>query len=82
MLDARQREPIPPALTRNDETCNVRPTPPRFRCFQSGDGIRASQHPALQSLHALFHRRHNMHADGLASVNPHWTDEKLYQEAR
>ena len=82
MPDARRREVIPPATPRPDATCNMRPTAPRFRCFLSGDGIRASQHPALQSLHALFVRRHNQHADALAQVNPHWTDEQLYQGAR
>ncbi|CAG2106611.1 unnamed protein product [Medioppia subpectinata] len=82
MLDARQRETLPPAQNTVDESCNVRPAPPRFRCFQSGDGIRASQHPALQSLHVAFTRRHNQHADGLAAANPHWNDERVFQEAR
>ncbi|XP_054163287.1 peroxidase-like [Oppia nitens] len=82
MLDARQRETLPPAQTNPDSSCNMRPSAPRFRCFQSGDGIRASQHPALQSLHVTFHRRHNRHAEALASVNPHWDDERLYQESR
>jgi hypothetical protein len=69
-------------MTNVDRMCNIRPTPPRFRCFESGDGIRASQHPALQALHATFHRRHNQHTDALALINPHWDDERLFQEAR
>lgn len=76
------KEELPPKMTREDAGCNVRAKPPRFKCFETADGIRASQHPALQSLHTAFHRRHNQHADNLAKVNPHWSDEKLYQEAR
>ncbi|XP_075676001.1 salivary peroxidase/catechol oxidase-like isoform X2 [Dermatophagoides pteronyssinus] len=76
------KEELPPKMTREDPSCNVRPKPPRFKCFETADGVRASQHPALQSLHTAFHRRHNQHADALSKINPHWNDEKLYQEAR
>lgn len=69
-------------MTREEPGCNVRPVPPRFKCFDSADGVRASQHPGLQAIHVAFHRRHNQHTDRLAKVNPHWDDEKLYQEAR
>lgn len=76
------KEELPPKMTREDPSCNVRPVPPRFKCFETADGVRASQHPALQALHTAFHRRHNAHTDVLAKINPHWDDEKLYQEAR
>ncbi|KPM04775.1 Heme peroxidase-like protein, partial [Sarcoptes scabiei] len=76
------KEELPPKMQRDDPGCNVRPVPPRFRCFETADGIRTSQHPALQSLHTAFHRRHNQHAEQLAKINPHWNDEKLYQESR
>ncbi|CAG2115667.1 unnamed protein product, partial [Medioppia subpectinata] len=55
---------------------------PWLTCFHSGDGIRSNQNPLVQSLHVLFHNRHNQHASALAKVNPHWTDEILFQEAR
>lgn len=62
--------------------CNVNQARPKFKCFQTGDDIRGNQHPALQSLHTLYHRRHNQHAERLKNVNPHWDDERLFQESR
>lgn len=64
------------------QTCNVPPMFPEFRCFINGDGIRGNQHPALNALQTLFMRRHNQHAEALAKVNPQWSDEIVFWEAR
>jgi len=54
---------------------------PSGYCFYAGDP-RASEQPALASVHTMFLRQHNSWADGMKQVNPHWSDEKIYQEVR
>ncbi|KAJ6215754.1 hypothetical protein RDWZM_010254 [Blomia tropicalis] len=51
-------------------------------CFRTGDGIRGNQNPFIASIQTLMARRHNQHAAGLVAANPHWDDERLFQEAR
>ncbi|XP_013192872.1 peroxidase [Amyelois transitella] len=50
-------------------------------CYLAGDG-RINQTPTLALLHTLLLREHNRVADILGSMNPLWSDEKIYQEAR
>ncbi|KAG7309805.1 hypothetical protein JYU34_004307 [Plutella xylostella] len=50
-------------------------------CYLAGDG-RINQTPTLAMLHTLMLREHNRVADILASLNPQWSDERLYQEAK
>lgn len=42
----------------------------------------AQQQPLLATLFTLFYRQHNHVAEALGEVNPHWNDERLFQEAR
>uniref|UniRef100_A0A1B0D2R3 Uncharacterized protein n=1 Tax=Phlebotomus papatasi TaxID=29031 RepID=A0A1B0D2R3_PHLPP len=50
-------------------------------CFDTGDP-RANENLLLTSMHLIWARHHNHLAEGLSAVNPNWTDEKLFQEAR
>ncbi|XP_035391552.1 eosinophil peroxidase isoform X2 [Electrophorus electricus] len=50
-------------------------------CFIAGDA-RVDENIALTSLHTIFLREHNRLARVLRLLNPHWSGETLYQEAR
>nr|CAI5861350.1 unnamed protein product [Callosobruchus analis] len=50
-------------------------------CFKSGD-TRVNSLITLTALHTVFHREHNRLAQALIEINPHWTDETVFQEAR
>ncbi|CAH2011639.1 unnamed protein product [Acanthoscelides obtectus] len=54
---------------------------PGESCYDVGD-TRANQNPQLAMMHILFMREHNRIARKLLQLNPNWTDEKVYQEAR
>lgn len=49
--------------------------------FYLGD-FRAVQTPMLVVIHSLVLRLHNKVAKQLDSLNKHWDDERLFQEAR
>ncbi|XP_050977087.1 eosinophil peroxidase isoform X3 [Labeo rohita] len=61
--------------TLNDSTLTEVP------CFIAGD-VRVVENIALTSLHTLFLREHNRLARALRVLNPSWSSETLYQEAR
>ncbi|XP_004709888.1 thyroid peroxidase [Echinops telfairi] len=53
----------------------------RIECFQAGDS-RASEVLSLTALHTLWLREHNRLAAALKALNPHWSADTVYQEAR
>ena len=40
---------------------------------------RVNEQLVLSVTHILFMREHNRMADELAAINPHWTDERIFQ---
>ncbi|CAB1335605.1 unnamed protein product, partial [Coregonus sp. 'balchen'] len=53
----------------------------RVDCFLAGDS-RVNEVLPLVVLHTLWMREHNRIAEALKSLNPHWSAEIIYQEAR
>jgi len=70
---------LPLLLEKPNEGC-IRPGEDVY-CFFAGEP-RVNENPALCSLHTMFVRNHNFFANQLANVNPHWSDETVFQEAR
>lgn len=64
-------------LSPDSDACLVHGT----ACFMAGD-VRVNQHITLVALHLMFAREHNRIANILHEINPHWDDERLYQETR
>ena len=54
---------------------------PDDQMYLSGD-VRTNEQIGLTAMHTLFMREHNRLTDELATENPSWDDEQLYQRAR
>nr|XP_022915574.1 chorion peroxidase [Onthophagus taurus] len=50
-------------------------------CFMSGDA-RANENVHLTTMHLIWTRHHNNLAKRMHSINPHWSDERIFQETR
>lgn len=51
------------------------------QCVRPGDP-RSGEQPGLLAMHHIWVLEHNQIALELADINPHWSDEKIYQETR
>ncbi|XP_043257437.1 peroxidase-like isoform X2 [Colletes gigas] len=78
-VDVRHNREWPPAATNKSQVCDT--TEPDEVCYQTGD-TRGNQNPQLTVLQIILLREHNRVADALARLNPHWTDETIFQETR
>nr|XP_027196599.1 peroxidase-like [Dermatophagoides pteronyssinus] len=80
IFDKEGMKPLLPAEDKNpDLECINRPR--NLFCFIAGD-IRVNEQIHLTVLHTLYVRDHNRMAIELGRINPHWDDERIYQEAR
>ncbi|XP_063226518.1 peroxidase-like [Bacillus rossius redtenbacheri] len=71
--------PFPPSAPNKTAVCdNVTPDE---ACYLTGD-TRMNQNPQLTILQVILLREHNRVSGHLQQLNPHWDDERLYQEAR
>ncbi|XP_006889308.1 PREDICTED: eosinophil peroxidase [Elephantulus edwardii] len=64
-----------------DDPCLLTNRSARIPCFLAGDS-RSSETPKLAAMHTLFMREHNRLATELKRMNPRWSGDKLYNEAR
>ncbi|RWS11661.1 peroxidase-like protein [Dinothrombium tinctorium] len=70
---------LPPEMDNPERDCIGRPR--HLFCFIAGDE-RVNEQIHLTVLHTLYVRDHNRMAIELGRLNPHWDDEKIYQETR
>ncbi|KAG8198031.1 hypothetical protein JTE90_001869 [Oedothorax gibbosus] len=71
-----------PFMASSDNTGYTCGTPSEpHKCFDAGDS-RVNMLVELTAMHTLWYREHNKLAEELQRINPKWTDETLFQEAR
>lgn len=70
---------LPPEAENPERDCIGRPR--HLFCFIAGDE-RVNEQIHLTILHTLYVRDHNRMAEELSRINPHWDDEKVFQETR
>ncbi|XP_053676616.1 peroxidase-like [Anopheles nili] len=78
-VEQRVGQDWPPRHPNPSTSCSLRT--PAEACYLTGDA-RANQSPHLAMLQTTFVREHNRIAQRLLVLNPTWTSERVFQEAR
>ncbi|KAK9503739.1 hypothetical protein O3M35_010237 [Rhynocoris fuscipes] len=78
-VEVRHGQQWPPTARNISATCDNQDD--NESCYRFGD-VRGNQNPQLTVLQVYLLREHNRVADILHHYNPHWDDERLFQEAR
>ncbi|GAB0096538.1 Peroxidase [Sergentomyia squamirostris] len=79
ITEQRHGREWPPQNPNASTVCTM--SSPTEVCYLAGDA-RVNQNPGLTSLQIMLLTEHNLIADNLASINPHWDDERIFQETR
>ncbi|GFW39290.1 peroxidasin-like protein [Trichonephila clavipes] len=79
LLKTQEGLELLPPDTSNPHDC--RESDSRHKCFLAGD-VRVNENVGLMVMHTLWVREHNRIARKLSEVNPHWTDDHLFEETR
>ncbi|XP_054159947.1 chorion peroxidase-like [Oppia nitens] len=64
----------------NTNFCAI-PQQQQLQCFVAGD-MRVNEQTELTVMHTVWMREHNRVAEVLSELNPGWSDEIIYQEAK
>ncbi|XP_033217913.1 peroxidase-like [Belonocnema kinseyi] len=77
VVETRNNHDWPPTVKEMYNLCNGT----AHICYRAGDS-RINQNPQLVVLQIMLLRDHNRIADFLTKLNPHWSDEKTFEETR
>lgn len=74
-------KPLLPIAGVQEVDCRRDPSESDIGCFLAGD-IRVNEQVSLVAIHTIWMREHNRIAEKLKEINPHWTGEIIFNEAR
>lgn len=76
-----QKSMLPFAAPTDGIDCRRNLEESSVNCFTAGD-VRVNEQVGLLSMHTIWMREHNRIVKFFNEINPHWTGEQIYQEAR
>ncbi|KAG4075552.1 hypothetical protein HA402_003377 [Bradysia odoriphaga] len=82
MYNTPDNRTLLPVSTDPTDGCNEAEMNAKGRyCFESGD-TRANENLHLTSMHVIWARQHNFLATNLRALNPEWTNDIVFEEAK